>query len=202
MLIIGDVHARLNRYFDIINGEEDTFQVGDMGLGFPGFDYKPIIEDFKTLEGDHKFIRGNHDNPEYCKTQYPKNYAGEYGIYKGKFFIGGAYSIDKNLRTPGIDWWMEEQLSEGKLDKAIEAYKQTKPEIVLSHECPKKIKLEILRNEVNGRISLDRTSMALDKMFMIHKPKMWIFGHYHKSWKYKQDGCDFICLNELEKIRI
>ena len=35
-------------------------------------------------------------------------------------------------------------------------------------------------------------------MFEKHQPKLWFFGHHHKSWTMMIDGTQFRCLNELE----
>ena len=43
-----------------------------------------------------------------------------------------------------------------------------------------------------------RTRQALDAMFDIHKPDLWLFGHWHDSQDRNVMGTRFICLNELE----
>ena len=46
MLIIGDIHGRFDKYLEKIEGEDKTFQLGDMGLGFPGDKEFIIIQKF------------------------------------------------------------------------------------------------------------------------------------------------------------
>ncbi len=191
MLIIGDVHELFYNYFQKIEGEDKTFQLGDMGLGFPGG--KEFIID---TEGEHKFIRGNHDNPEVCK-RHP-NYAGDFGIYDNFFFVSGAFSIDKDQRIMGVSWWPEEELSITEGGEVLNLYEDKKPDIVVTHDCPDKIKRRI---SVFG-FQHSRTGVLLENMLNIHKPKLWIFGHMHKSYKKKEDGCEFVGLNKLETYRM
>jgi len=204
MLLIGDIHAQFWDYREIIkrSGAKRSLQLGDFGLGFRD---SMAFPDMSDIEGEHLFIRGNHDNPALCRAD--KHHAGEFGVLEGSyiggafdklFFIAGAWSIDWTYRTPGISWWEDEQLSQEQLDKAIEKYKEVKPEIVCSHDCP-----TIILHHLHGsRVIPTRTSQAMDIMLMERKPSYWFFAHHHVSWRKNIDGCTFICLNEMETINI
>jgi hypothetical protein len=39
-------------------------------------------------------------------------------------------------------------------------------------------------------------------MFSIHKPDLWIFGHWHCDADEVIDGTRFICLNELSYVDV
>lgn len=207
MLIVGDVHGKIKQYQDRIGTVESSFQIGDMGLGFRGVN-------LPAMEKGHRWFRGNHDNPEVCR-QHP-NYAGDYGydFEHQLFYVAGAWSIDQEYRTEGVSWWRDEELSDEELDKATELYIQSKPKVVLSHDCPEKIG-ELLTNigpgfyiiggdgkpRLAGKIKT-RTGDALEKMWEEHQPELWIFGHYHKSYDRKIGGTRFVCLNELETFNL
>lgn len=209
MLLIGDAHGLFMDYRMIVKswamvGIKKSLQLGDFGLGFPStrINSQSFIE---GIEGDHKFIRGNHDDPDFCRKD--KNYAGDFGIIEGSyiddyfhklFFISGARSIDSDWRTPGLDWWPDEQLSDEELCDAVNLYNEEKPAIVCSHDCP----TIVLQQLYPHRTLPTRTSQAMDIMFMSYKPSYWIFGHHHMSWRKNIDGCWFICLNELETLDI
>lgn len=204
MLIIGDVHGKIKQYLWLIKDVESSFQIGDMGIGFPN-----IL--LPTSDNGHKFIRGNHDNPSVCR-QHP-NYAGEFGYIPEKeiFFMGGAWSIDKEWRIPGYSWWPDEELSWEQMDAAYELYVEKKPKIVLTHDCPDEIGSFILASlkspfiigsDGKGMKISTQTAKGLQRMLDIHKPEKWIFGHWHQSWKMERQGTRFICLNELETLEI
>jgi hypothetical protein len=50
--------------------------------------------------------------------------------------------------------------------------------------------------------SRSRTRDALSAMWSIHKPDLWVFGHWHKNMTAVFDGCQFTCLNELSWLNI
>lgn len=203
MRFIGDVHGKFEDYLAKAKAYKgETFQVGDMGLGFG--------PQLPKLSKRHKFIRGNHDNPELCKAHY--NYAGDYGYWEESklFFIGGAYSIDINFRlayekTHGRKiWWSDEELSLIELQEAFAMYKKKDPKVVVSHDCPTQVALHILDKLTPGfrpeKKVQTRTGDALDRMFRYHQPNTWIFGHYHLDQDFELGGTRFICLSELSYV--
>ena len=71
---IGDVHGKYDRYKKIMKSCTDSIQVGDMGVGFRQYIGHEIGKMYpnppydRMVEGNHKFIRGNHDNPATCRS--------------------------------------------------------------------------------------------------------------------------------------
>ena len=69
-LFIGDVHGKFGPYKRICKEYRDTIQVGDMGVGFidrytnRSYSNPPH---YAMKAGNHRFIRGNHDNPGVCR---------------------------------------------------------------------------------------------------------------------------------------
>lgn len=166
---IGDVHAK----FDQIPEKFDGICVGDYGIGF-GQPRQNI-----------KYIRGNHDSPELCYLDH--NYLGDYGIYKGWFFVSGAFSPDWKRRMVGRDLWENEELSYQMLQDAIDMHSEFRPTKIFSHDAPVSL---------HGYSS--RTTTALERMLKNYRPDVWVYGHHHKSIDEKIDGTRFVCLNELE----
>ncbi|PWJ12119.1 hypothetical protein [Jannaschia seohaensis] len=41
-----------------------------------------------------------------------------------------------------------------------------------------------------------RTSLALEKMLALHRPRSWAFGHWHERRDWPVDGTRFIALEE------
>jgi predicted phosphodiesterase len=188
MLIIGDVHGKIKQYHALLEGHDQSIQVGDLGVGFV---------DVPRIGLAHIFLRGNHDDPQLCQ-KHP-NYLGDWGYLKEDkiFYISGAWSIDYSSRTVGVDWWPDEELSYEELDKVIRRFEKEKPEIVISHDCPTFIKYKMGKH-----LFKTRTDQALQACFDVHEPKLWVYGHYHLSSVIQCDKTQFRCLNELETFRI
>ncbi len=200
IVVIGDVHGKLNQYFDMIEYCNHSVQVGDMGYRY---------ELIRGAPHTHIWFPGNHDNYNLYKSE--PNCIGDYGTYTLNgikfFFIRGAFSIDKLDRIKleskwGKTWFEEEQLSQRELGDMIELYEKEKPDFVLSHDCPSFIaklvgKAQVLINYgFNPDTFKTATQCALDLCFQIHKPKLWIFGHYHNAFDFTSDT-RFMCLPEL-----
>lgn len=200
---IGDVHGKFKRYREIIRDIPASIQVGDMGVGFKALRGGEIVDlanpPFDAMsEGDHLFIRGNHDNPEVCKKHQFHIPDGTY-LDNKIFCLGGAVSIDRQWRTEGLDWWPDEELSNEELDRLVHKYFSIKPDIVVTHDCP-----ESIANQIMGafnKVKIEdgsRTRQALEIMFHKHQPKLWVFGHWHHSLNFMSGGTNFRCLGELE----
>jgi hypothetical protein len=189
MRYIGDVHGKWGAYEAIAQRVDASIQVGDFGIGFGS---EPPF-----LDPGHKFIRGNHDNPDKCQA-YP-NYMGDFGVYADRFWVGGGYSIDQWARTPGETWWPGEELSESVMAEVIDLYEARKPRLMITHMAPRSIESSLFHfpNDYPNR-----THSFLEVLLKIHEPKIWIFGHYHRSVDSRKGGCRFICLDELAYIDI
>jgi hypothetical protein len=204
ILVIGDVHGFTSTYQKFIRRlpqGQRTIQIGDMALGFPGVG-------LHQMPDEHKFFRGNHDCPEECIVH--SNYLGDYGYLPEAriFYLAGAFSIDRAIRTEGVSWWRDEELSYRELDKAVELYKQVKPKFVLSHEAPSKASGVLLSHlmgpyfAAKGECSQSRTAQAMQIMLENHAPEQWVFGHYHVDKQFYTPGFDtkFICVGGMMEL--
>lgn len=210
--IIGDVHGKTHIYAKRLrqrHQDRRTIQIGDMGIGFKGVG-------LAEMPPNHRWFRGNHDNPEKCR-QHP-NYLGDYGYLPEDrlFWLAGAYSIDRAARITGISWWPDEELSIQELGEALNLYEKVKPEYVLSHEAPQDAAKFLIGTQARipgsdasyfmakfGCVET-RTSTALQAMLDIHQPKEWVFGHYHVNMQFQianKQGemfrTKFVCVEEL-----
>jgi predicted phosphodiesterase len=200
--IIGDVHGKIGEYLALARESDMSLQVGDLG-----FNYK-MLHDLPV--DSHKVVAGNHDNYSVEDGRFfmqTAHFLGDFGIHNFAgigdiFFVRGGRSIDRDQRTPMVDWWPEEELSADKRHEALLEYIRVKPDIVVTHECPASIIGHVSRiSSWNGSpIEPSDTSRLLDSMMELHSPRLWFFGHFHKSWRCKLLGTEFICLDELESL--
>ena len=195
--ILADVHGKYRRMHEIIrekNRYEYIVQIGDLG-----FDYQTLDN---VDPNKFKIVGGNHDN--YDKIIHIPHYLGDYGYAElngiNFFFYRGAYSIDRQYRTIGIDWWENEQVSIDQFMKARELYREIKPDIMISHDCPDF--LASMYIGPNGRMFENLTTWALGELYTIHQPKLWIHAHWHFSKTTIYENTKFICLAELETYRL
>ena len=161
-------------------------------------------------EERHRFVPGNHEAydslPPHALTDYGIETVG--GIEF--FFVRGAYSIDKALRLRQERergwklWWEQEELTKAAMGAALTAYEESRPRIVLSHSAPTQIASSIGKRAVGGQphaagqgVCTTRTSELLQAMFRAHTPELWVFGHFHQSWRDTAEGTLFVCLPEL-----
>ena len=183
--ILGDVHGNIPTYLNLIKKAHYSIQLGDFGFG----------EDFrqkasKIDKSHHIVILGNHDdysNPIHTAL-------GDFGPYSlgglDFFYVRGAYSIDRAYRTLGVDWWTQEELTWSQGQKCVEAYKRSKPELVLTHDCPEEI-ISLMGWGYRSTI----TRQILQACLEAHRPKRWIFGHHHINWRREYKGTTFRCLD-------
>ena len=181
--VIGDIHGVYGTYDYLIGCPHPTIQIGDMGVGFPGLNHcRPAPKD--------RFFNGNHDNPQACRAM--DAFMGTWGSEGKVFWLGGGWSIDQAYRVPGISWWADEELSHAELEEAIEAYRAARPSIMLSHEAP----AFLARHMVQKVFPPSRTALALGAMWEAHRPRLWLYGHWHLDFRKRIEGCEFVCVNQ------
>ncbi len=214
MRIIGDVHGLYDRYYNIAKDAEYSFQLGDFGFhnAWNALSYS----DLDPLK--HRVGQGNHD--PHADVHNFKHFVGRYGAVDigshRPFWIGGALSIDlvyrvahwlQANRDPSQQtWWAEEQLCLEEMEDCRKQYSEAKPDLVISHTAPSAV-INLFADHKPGNILdhygwgfdyQDITSQFLTSLWNIHKPKLWIFGHFHVSYDAITSGTRFKCLAELE----
>ena len=111
-------------------------------------------------------------------------------------FVGGACSVDRHLRTQGLDWREDEECLIAELNGIFDRYAAAKPRIMVTHDAPSAAIKAVLPRVRLPRM-LSRTVQAFDAKFEAHRPDAWIFGHWHRSASAVVDGTRFQCLGEL-----
>jgi hypothetical protein len=156
--------------------------------------------------GQHRFIRGNHDNPEKCKKEMI-GYIPDGTIENDVMFIGGAWSIDHDYRTPGIDWWRDEECSNDELEQFKLIYEINRPRVMITHDGPTLAAYYMFlrggkRTYGGNNLILTRTGEFLQSLFEIHQPEEWYFGHWHHSVQMNINGTKFTCLGILDSLEV
>ena len=198
IVIMGDIHCewvKLNMFVSQKN-PNIILQCGDFGW----WPYEKELDIAKLKLHDTKlyWCDGNHEhfdsllslesNEVHPNCHYmPRGSTMKLPDGRTVLFIGGGDSIDKEWRTPGYDWFPEEQISFNVFD----ILPDIKIDIVISHTCPEEFTygLELgLKKKDASRLFL---SLVLEK----YMPEQWFFGHFHQWKRGQYRDCRWECLN-------
>lgn len=104
-------------------------------------------------------------------------------------FMGGAFSIDYRYRVDGWDWFSKEEIiSQEDIDSVIDM----KYDIMFSHTCPDCMVDEMMRLREKDRN--DPSTTALQILVDRYKPKLSIYGHWHKYVKRTIEDTTYVGL--------
>tara|TARA_R110000868_G_scaffold214309_1_gene464383 strand:- start:238 stop:1020 length:783 start_codon:yes stop_codon:yes gene_type:complete len=199
-----------------LNNNKETkciLQVGDFGMGFTKLNgekiyLKRLNDRLKKYNTYLYVIRGNHDDPQYFNDEVfkEKNGINNFsnikllkdhtllslkinGDFKKVYCIGGAYSIDRSVRTQGDSYWSDEKFVLPSLD---ERNKIGEVDVVITHTRPTGVwpleKLAIqhwIMKDSQLYYDLDWESGDMKTLFDTLKSNNTSFkhfyGHFHSS---------------------
>ena len=144
-------------------------------------DHEERAENIKTYKEINFF-----DGIAYAEDKYPNLiFAKSSEVYTIEgmkvLVIGGAYSIDKNMRLVyDYPWFKSEQLTKEEMNNIYEKVNNKHFDIVLSHTCPYKyIPREMFLPFVDQNKVDNSMELFLDKIEENISYDKWYCGHYH-----------------------
>jgi Calcineurin-like phosphoesterase. len=210
LYITGDTHRDFRRIFalcDTVNSTKNDILIilGDAGINYSGEpNDSRLKQELAQLPITLFCIHGNHEmrpqaissyqksiwyggtvliEPEYPNLIFAKD--GEvYNIDDRSYLaIGGAYSVDKEVRLlRGHGWWADEQPS-AEIKADVEHTLNNinfKTDIVLSHTCPLKYEpVEMFLSGIDQSKVDKSTEVWLDNIEDRLTYQRWYCGHYH-----------------------
>lgn len=204
-------------------------QVGDFNIGYNEIEkefnkLKILNNNLLDKESDLYIIRGNHDDPHWFNVDNYVEYKNQltniffvpdYTILNINFenflFIGGAISIDRNYsKIHRLKYWEDEVVKfDFELVKNLRDIDRvichTAPDFVEPIELSKivynfakndDLLLNDLRDERKNLANLVTTLMENNKI------KTFAYGHFHNTYKFYHNDCEFLGLNICEFKRI
>lgn len=190
MLVCGDIHGdgcNIAMIFQLASRRncDRVHCVGDFGF-FPSFN-QSFLETCSELVKRYfiqlSFTDGNHEDHFYLNSlpELEERFVceGVEWFWRGKVFegilnCGGAYSIDKNHRTLGLDWFPSELISV----KDLYNCSSKSAMIVFSHDAPIEVNLFLGKDDENTISNRRMLSSIVNSV----QPKILIHGHYHRFY--------------------
>lgn len=217
IFITGDTHGQFGRiktFCDRIGTSKDDVLIilGDAGINYYGNPadrrQKKFLESLPitifAIHGNHEkrpsTIPGYHETSwrggnVYVEDAFPDIlFAKDGEIYelagKRTIVIGGAYSVDKQVRLAnGWKWWADEQPSD-EIKKYVEQQLDDigwKIDVVLSHTVPLKYEpTEVFLKGLNQSLVDKSTEAWLDQIENRLTYEKWYAGHYHTQKKIER----------------
>lgn len=212
--VTGDTHGQFGRVESFCERFETTREdvliiLGDAGVNFSGGMRDDLKKKFLEslpitifcIHGNHERRPGTidtykemiwHGGMVYYEEEYPHLLFakdGEVFDLDGKktIVMGGAYSIDKEMRLMyGYGWWEDEQPSE-EIKQYVEQQLEKlgwKVDVVLSHTTPLKHEpVEVFLSGIDQSKVDKTTEIWLDAIEDKLDYEKWYCGHYHTEKK-------------------
>lgn len=208
--IIGDNHGDSVRCRKLMKrlstkGVKVVIFVGDKGVWRTDRYHHFVNNEADRLNMVVLFIDGNHEDHPFLLS-WPVNEHGlgvvpetkhdprMFYLRRGLVFelagttylaLGGAHSIDHPYRTPGVDWFEEEDITEADVDRAIENLSESGPvDVMLTHDIPAGVAFDHPRlDRPLSVISQSRNAWnteCLRRVFNVAEPAYLFCGHWHK----------------------
>ena len=227
--ITGDTHREFTKILFLVFQNKTTYDDVIIILGDAGINYyndnidNQLKEQLSKVPITFFCIHGNHEKrPQTINTYKEKKFKDGIVYYEDKYpnllfakdgeiynfdnkkvlVIGGAYSIDKEIRiAKGYGWWKDEQPSEKLKKEILEKIKDNKDiDIVLSHTCPYKyLPHEAFLDGIEQSKVDYGTEKFLDFIEENVNYKKWYCGHFHIDKKIDKIEFLFNNVNDFDK---
>jgi hypothetical protein len=214
ILVLGDTHGDLDAVREactvaVRRGCTTILQLGDFGFGWdlhldPGLRFPARVN---NLAKRHKlrfyWLCGNHEQFDVLEqvvdmTSSEPQKMGSHLWYLPRgcmvewdgckiLALGGAYSIDKDYRTPHVSWWPQETLSASDVERALRTIDERgRPHVMITHDAPEGVfPYPLFLGGTHGDLSR-RNREAVRAVYQAATPLQLIHGHYHR--RYDQAG--------------
>lgn len=207
VLVLGDMHGNLFSWGRTVipairrHRPDVIVQVGDFGFGWDE-NYLEALDcilddasapDVVWLDGNHEGFDALEEIGAFGaesatrtseRTWYlPRGYTWE---WQGRhcMSMGGAYSVDKPYRTPHVDWWPQEEITDADVQRAQDA---GHVDVLFAHDAFAGYKVPGPHAAWKQAGEFDRLSLpnrlrTLDVAGSA-KPSLYIHGHYHYCYE-------------------
>lgn len=223
VFLLGDTHglnlSPLRALADKGVRDAAVILLGDAGFGFPDEapnEWAGVDALLHTMNSELYVLRGNHDNPACFRgdSDYLAPYTHIHALHDfeevsigGKLgiVVGGAVSIDRNARTPGLTCWPD---AEGVNAALFRSRPARHYDFVLAHTSPTPQDPDVVDSKVyhyasnysDGTLCDDivNEQRLLVEICRAYTPDRWFAGHWHVSFSFSWDNTRVQILNIKE----
>ena len=208
-VITGDTHGTtdIGKVVQFLGEHEDEYTKDDYliicgDVGVCGFDpemEKETRRILRELPVTVLFIDGNHEHHQRLADYPVDEWMGGkvhfiepeiihlmrgqvYDIDGTTFFtFGGAYSVDKNVRIEGFDWFPEEIPTHEEYEEGLDNLEKHNYSVdyIITHSAPREVAAALgYGEETHDEIALRRYFQQIADEA---EYRMWFFGHFHED---------------------
>lgn len=207
LFVTGDTHGDHDRFFkenERLGAGDALIVCGDFGYLFSGSKREQeYLNTLASLPYQLFFVDGNHENFDLLETYPVQKWCGGnvhviredkcgtpkvVHLMRGQVFemegkkiftFGGAYSIDKYMRTPGKSWWSREMPTDEEMKEAVKNLKHHHLQVdyIVTHAAPEDTMTRFHpyhpeEQRLNNFLEWVRENTAYSH---------WYFGHLHQD---------------------
>jgi len=237
--ITGDTHGTQNisklkkknfKKYSRMTEDDLVIICGDSGICWnEGIHDRIRLKTYDSFPWTTAFVDGNHDNHEILSS-LPVEIMNKGKIHRisdkvihlmrgqiykieGKTFFtfGGASSIDKNTRTPGVSWWEQEEPSWAECETGLSALADAgwKVDYIITHAAPEDFVRKAIgpvKNEMYRKFDLPKsfctygsmTEKYLQCIWEQTEFRQWFFGHYHLDRRFPDQKLNALFQSVIE----
>lgn len=190
-------------------------QVGDLGVwpGQYGQEYLDLLETFtEVYKLPLLFLDGNHEDFDQLEafTGHPAGVGalrpnvlhlkrGTVWTWAGYRFgaLGGAVSIDKGTRMPGVSWWPQEEITDADVDLLLKNAAGAPLDVLLTHDTVSDAPLPTDPGRLphGVQLSCDISRQMVYRAAKGTTPKLLVHGHYHEFKEYETAYAQVLALH-------
>ena len=192
---------------EILTRDDYLILAGDFGAVWTGDEQDDEIleyHDFKNYTT--LFVAGNHENYDLLEKFPVETWNGGkvrrlrenvlqlmngqvFNIDGKSFFtMGGATSVDRMFRVPGVSWWSQEEPSDEECDEALENLKRAgnRVDYIVTHTCPEKVRKQAFSVYGEYMKYTSPIEQFLDIVYDNTEYKKWFAGHFHIDREFRE----------------
>lgn len=208
---IGDLHANTPWSEKAVDhaaslGAEVAIQLGDFGYRFDRAFLDRLDHALAAADLPLLFVDGNHERHPWLNAQrigsnglrqfrphiwhMPRGFRWRWGGLRW-LALGGAHSVDRLFREPGLSWWKEEAIT---YEQVLAAKAGGPADVLISHDAPSGVVIPGIDDRDPPAwipplelIRANEHRQQLRRVVDFVQPRAIFHGHYHANYEARPD---------------